>query len=108
MAKQTAKYETIFIVDVSGGEEQVAETVAKFKALIEEHATLASVEPSLTVNFGLPSASVHSRYIASGARPDERSTKQTVLVIAAVVTTMAITLRSPAPGSNAAEYARRR
>ena len=44
MAKVSAKYEAVFIVDVSIGEEAIAELVAKFKALIEEHGTLQNLD----------------------------------------------------------------
>ncbi|MEG2571134.1 MAG: 30S ribosomal protein S6 [Clostridia bacterium] len=44
MAKISAKYETIFIVDLSVGEEKVAELVAKFKTLVENNATITNVD----------------------------------------------------------------
>jgi len=37
MAKTTAKYELMYIIDVDLGEEQIAATVEKFKSLIESH-----------------------------------------------------------------------
>lgn len=44
MAKITAKYETIMILDVDLGETAIAELVAKFKALIEANATLTNID----------------------------------------------------------------
>lgn len=44
MAKVTAKYETIMILDVDLGETVIAELVAKFKALIEANATLTNID----------------------------------------------------------------
>ncbi|WP_458862341.1 30S ribosomal protein S6 [Acidaminobacterium chupaoyuni] len=43
MPKITGKYETVFIVDVTLGEEKIAELVEKFKKLIEENGTLTNV-----------------------------------------------------------------
>ena len=39
-----ASYETMFIVDMTKGEEATAAVVAKFKALIEANATVESVD----------------------------------------------------------------
>lgn len=44
MAKISAKYETIFIVDLTVGEEKIQEIVAKFKALIEANGTLTNID----------------------------------------------------------------
>lgn len=44
MENKLISYETIFIVDMTGGEEAVQATVDKFKALIEKSATVESVE----------------------------------------------------------------
>jgi len=44
MAKVTANYETIFILDLSQGEEKVAELFEKFKGIIEKNATLGEIE----------------------------------------------------------------
>ena len=44
MAKTTAKYETIFILSPTLGEEDTAALVQKFKSLAESHATLGDVE----------------------------------------------------------------
>ena len=43
MPKITGKYETVFIVDVTLGEEQIAATVEKFKSLIESNGTVTNV-----------------------------------------------------------------
>lgn len=40
MEKVISSYETMFIVDVTGGEEATAAVVAKFKALIEANGTI--------------------------------------------------------------------
>ena len=37
MAKISANYEVVYIVDPAGGEEAIAATVEKFKALTEQH-----------------------------------------------------------------------
>lgn len=44
MAKTTAKYETVFIVNPNLSEEDTAAMVEKFKALIETNGTLGEVE----------------------------------------------------------------
>lgn len=44
MAKITGKYETIFIVNSTLGEEAVASIVDKFKALIEANGTIETVD----------------------------------------------------------------
>ncbi|MEG2119286.1 MAG: 30S ribosomal protein S6 [Pseudoflavonifractor sp.] len=43
MAKLTANYETIYILNPNLGEEGTAAMVAKFKSLVEENGTLAEV-----------------------------------------------------------------
>lgn len=44
MAKTQGKYELMYIIDADRTEEQIAEIVQKFKALIEEHGTLLELE----------------------------------------------------------------
>ena len=44
MAKVNANYELVFIIDPARGEEGIAALVAKFKALVEGHGTLAEVD----------------------------------------------------------------
>lgn len=44
MAKVSAKYETIFIADLSNGEEKVKELIEKIKTLIEKNATVTNVD----------------------------------------------------------------
>ena len=44
MEKILSKYETMFIVDVSGGEEATAAVVEKFKKLIEANGTVESFD----------------------------------------------------------------
>lgn len=43
MAKINANYETVFIIDPRKTEDETAATVAKFKTLIEENATIGEV-----------------------------------------------------------------
>ena len=44
MAKSSANYEVMYIVDLDKGEEGVAAIVEKFKALIEENGTITEME----------------------------------------------------------------
>lgn len=44
MAKVISSYETMFIVDVTAGDEAVNTTVAKFKSLIEANGTIDKFE----------------------------------------------------------------
>ena len=44
MAKTTAKYELMYIIDLDKGEEEIAAIVAKFKSLIETNGTLDELE----------------------------------------------------------------
>ena len=44
MAKVTANYEVVYIVDPAQGEENIAAMVAKFKALAEQHGSAVEVE----------------------------------------------------------------
>ena len=44
MAKVTAKYETVFIVDAQLGEEGAAACLERFKTLINDNATLGDIE----------------------------------------------------------------
>lgn len=44
MAKITANYELIYILDPAMGEEAIAAAVAKFKTMAEEHGTLGEVD----------------------------------------------------------------
>ena len=44
MAKVNANYELVIIIDPARGEEGIAALVAKFKALVEDHGTLAEVD----------------------------------------------------------------
>lgn len=43
MPKLTSKYETIFVVDVTLGEEKMTAVIEKFKALIAQHGTVENV-----------------------------------------------------------------
>ena len=44
MAKTSANYELMYIIDLDKGEEEIAAIVAKFKALIEANGTLNELE----------------------------------------------------------------
>lgn len=44
MAKITGNYEVVYIVDPALGEEAIAATVEKFKALAEQHSSVVEVE----------------------------------------------------------------
>ena len=44
MAKTSANYELMYIIDVDLGEEQIAATIEKFKALIEANGTVNELE----------------------------------------------------------------
>ena len=44
MAKVSANYEVVYIIDLAQGEEAIASTVAKFKALAEQNGTNVEVE----------------------------------------------------------------
>ncbi|MBR7081948.1 MAG: 30S ribosomal protein S6 [Oscillospiraceae bacterium] len=44
MAKSSANYEVMYIIDLDKGEEGIAALVAKFKALIEENGTITEME----------------------------------------------------------------
>ena len=44
MAKTTAKYELMYIIDADIGEEQIAATIEKFKTLIEANGTVDEQE----------------------------------------------------------------
>lgn len=54
MAKITGKYETIFIVNPTLGEEAIASVVDKFKALIEANGTIDTVEDWGKRHFAYP------------------------------------------------------
>ena len=44
MAKVSANYEVVYIIDPAQGEENIAALVAKFKTLVEQNGTLAEVD----------------------------------------------------------------
>ena len=44
MAKLSAKYEVLYIIDPAQGEEGIAALVEKFKGIVENHGTLTSVD----------------------------------------------------------------
>ena len=44
MAKVSAKYEVLYIIDATLGEEDIAALVEKFKAMVEAEGTLTSIE----------------------------------------------------------------
>ena len=44
MAKLSAKYEVLYVIDPAQGEEGIAALVEKFKGIVEAHGTLTSVD----------------------------------------------------------------
>lgn len=44
MAKVSAKYETLYIIDPNLGEEGIAALVQKFKELVETHGTMENID----------------------------------------------------------------
>ena len=44
MAKLSAKYEIIYIVDPAQGEEGIAALVEKFKGIVDDYGTVSSVD----------------------------------------------------------------
>lgn len=62
MPKVTGKYETIFIVDLSIGEEAVAAMVEKFKTLIETNGTIESIEDWGKRRFAYPINDLNEGY----------------------------------------------
>ena len=62
MAKVTAKYETVFIVNAELGEEAIAEIVAKFKALVEKNGTLVNVDEWGKRRFAYPINDMNEGY----------------------------------------------
>jgi len=44
MAKKTAKYEVLYIINATLGEEETKAIVEKFKAMVEENGTLISID----------------------------------------------------------------
>ena len=44
MAKITGKYEVLYIIDPAVGEEGIQALVEKFKAIVEDHGTLNSID----------------------------------------------------------------
>lgn len=62
MAKITGKYETIFIVNTTLGEEAVASVVDKFKKLIEANGTIESVEDWGKRHFAYPINDLNEGY----------------------------------------------
>ena len=44
MAKTTGKYEVLYIIDPAQGEEGIQALVEKFKAIVEDHGSLTSID----------------------------------------------------------------
>ncbi len=44
MAKNTGKYEVLYIINATLGEDETKEVVEKFKAMVEENGTLISID----------------------------------------------------------------
>ena len=62
MAKVTAKYETVFIINAELGEEAIAEMVAKFKTLVEKNGTLVNVDEWGKRRFAYPINDMNEGY----------------------------------------------
>ena len=62
MAKITGKYETIFIINPTLGEEAVASVVDKFKALIEANGTIETVDDWGKRRFAYPINDLNEGY----------------------------------------------
>ena len=55
MAKISAKYKVIYIIDPAQGEEGIAALVEKFKAMVEAEGTLVSLDELGSVGWPTPS-----------------------------------------------------
>ncbi len=62
MAKVSAKYETVFIINSELGEEAIAELVAKFKTLVEKNGTLVNVDEWGKRKFAYPINDMNEGY----------------------------------------------
>lgn len=62
MAKVTAKYESIFIINSELPEEAIAELVAKFKSLVEKNGTLVNVDEWGKRRFAYPINDMNEGY----------------------------------------------
>lgn len=62
MPKVKGSYETVFIVDLSLGEEGVASVVEKFKSLIEANGTIAKVDEWGKRRFAYPINDLNEGY----------------------------------------------
>ena len=77
MAKISANYEVVYIIDPAQGEEAVAATVAKFKTLAEQNATNVEVEEwgkrklAYAINYKSEGYYVLMSFISAPAFPKE-------------------------------------
>ena len=62
MAKVSAKYESVFIINSELGEEAIAELVAKFKTLVEKNGTLVNVDEWGKRKFAYPINDMNEGY----------------------------------------------
>ncbi len=62
MAKVSAKYETVFIINSELGEEAIAELVTKFKTLVEKNGTLVNVDEWGKRKFAYPINDMNEGY----------------------------------------------
>ena len=62
MAKVSAKYETVFIINSELGEEAIAELVTKFKTLVEKNGTLVNVDEWGNRKFAYPINDMNEGY----------------------------------------------
>ena len=77
MAKLSAKYEILYIIDPAQGEEGIAALVEKFKGIVENHGTLTSVDEwgkrhlAYPINDLTEGYYVYMNYAAPGKTVDE-------------------------------------
>ena len=77
MAKITGKYEVLYIIDPTLGEEGTAALVEKFKAMVEAEGTLASVDEwgkrrlAYAINYKTEGYYVLVNFSAPATLPDE-------------------------------------
>ena len=72
-----ANYETVMIISMKNGEENIQATIEKFKALIEKHATLQNVDEwgkrklAYPINYKTEGYYVLVNFSAPATLPDE-------------------------------------
>ena len=66
MAKVSAKYEVVYIVNPTKSEEETAALVAKFTALAEQHASAVEFPAELDRVFGITDGIMRSMIVCRG------------------------------------------